>query len=449
MGEASDWRRGERLGQGGQGTTYAATREGDTNEYVIKVLDDTHDAKALARFQVEVLTAQSLAASGCPGIVGVVDAYLNPSGGTAPWFVMQRHAPVWSGGRYAEGYAGNVDRVLEIAEQMAATLEFIHAAGYVHRDIKPGNVFLDKDGHPLLGDFGLAYEPGREPSVTTTPERLGNYWRPPELLSGSQVQRNSGSDMYMLGGFIYELLSNGQTFGLAEQGGQYTHERPEYNLERRYSDPRVVYINQMLRGMFRADPNQRYSATAVRDLCRRIREYRPGAPPPVLTSGIDEAASAAAEYMARSTRIRDARTRGELGAVCERVAKQVQDRAASRSEYVQVSIQPNFGDVAAFERAGRGHLGVVWAAVRVMVDFEPTSGERQYLLAYTFIGRTPTGEEFIAALNSGGEWRELAHGPAGTPQHEEAMIASIVEQVESTAQHMASVIRGLERDSRA
>src|SRR5262249_13210690 len=115
------------------------------------MLDDPEFAK---RFEIEI---RSLAKLSHPHIVKVTDV---GSCDGLPFAVMQ-HLP---GGSLEDRRPAGADGCLvtlaprEAARwlpQVAAALDYVHARGYVHRDVKPGNILFDAQGHPFLSDFGV------------------------------------------------------------------------------------------------------------------------------------------------------------------------------------------------------------------------------------------------------------------------------------------------------
>src|SRR5688572_22147140 len=101
-------------------------------------------------------------------------------------------------------------RTLEIAKGVARGLIFAHAQGLVHRDLKPGNVWLTTDGVAKIGDFGLSVALDRS-RLTTHGLMVGTVsYMPPEQALGGEVTPQA--DLYSLGAMLYELVTGKPPF---------------------------------------------------------------------------------------------------------------------------------------------------------------------------------------------------------------------------------------------
>lgn len=103
------------------------------------------------------------------------------------------------------------EKILDCVRQITLALQSIHAEGVLHRDLKPGNVMLRKDGSLALIDFGLAKELAVKTEITGRGEIFGTpYYISPEQGHGKKVDERS--DLYSLGVVFYELLTGRKPF---------------------------------------------------------------------------------------------------------------------------------------------------------------------------------------------------------------------------------------------
>jgi Protein kinase domain len=195
------------LGGGGMGSVYLATHERLGRKVAIKVIspDLAHDEEFRARFLREAQLAASL---DHPNVIPIYDA--GEADGVL--FLAMRYVPGSTLHELLrERGSLSIDETLRIAEQVAGALDAAHAAGLVHRDVKPANVLLaEPGGHVYLCDFGLAKRMS-SPATTRTGFFLGTAdYSAPEQIEGRQL--DARADVYSLGGVVFHCLSGRPPF---------------------------------------------------------------------------------------------------------------------------------------------------------------------------------------------------------------------------------------------
>ncbi|MFQ5472517.1 MAG: protein kinase, partial [Dehalococcoidia bacterium] len=196
------------LGEGGRKRVYLAHDDRLDRDVAIAVIKtEGLDEAGLSRVKRE---AQAMGRLGDhPHIVTIHDI---GEDGTQPYIVSQ----YMSGGDLDGLIQGSQDRqldmetVLRIAGQVCGALDHAHARGVIHRDLKPGNIWLTEEDDAKLGDFGLAMALDRS-RVTTEGMMVGTVsYMPPEQALGRQAE--SRSDLYALGCVLYEMLTGRPPF---------------------------------------------------------------------------------------------------------------------------------------------------------------------------------------------------------------------------------------------
>jgi len=189
------------------GEIFLATDEVLGREVAVKVLAERYaqDESLRERFQREALAAARL--SGNHNIVTIFDVGEHAG---RPIIVMEYLA----GGSLEKRIAGKkpseTAQVLDWLDEAAAALDAAHAAGIVHRDVKPGNLLLDDRDHIKVADFGIASAAGMD-SFTQTGTILGTAgYLSPEQARGERA--TAASDRYALGVVAWELLTGRRPF---------------------------------------------------------------------------------------------------------------------------------------------------------------------------------------------------------------------------------------------
>lgn len=187
------------IGRGGFGVVYRGHETELDRIVAVKVLTVSLDQTARDRFDRERKAMGSLA--GHPNIVTIYGSGFSQD--DHPYLLME-YLPQGSL-RDRLNRLGPLDwtEALSMAVKLSGAVETAHRAGVLHRDIKPGNVFLSALGEPKLGDFGIARLRGgvetRSGLVTASVAHAA-----PEVLSGQRP--DARSDVYSLASLLYELI---------------------------------------------------------------------------------------------------------------------------------------------------------------------------------------------------------------------------------------------------
>lgn len=191
----------ERIGQGGMGTVYKAYRSGMDRLVAIKVVSAVWDDNPILseRFRQETRLITKLEHRAIVPVydVGEYKDFL--------YLVM----------RYLQ--AGTVRDILQrgplpladaarLIAEVASALDYAHASGIIHRDVKPSNILIDKQGHAYLTDFGMAKSMMTSAEITRTGDSVGTpAYMAPEQSMGRAVSPQT--DIYALGVMLYEMAT--------------------------------------------------------------------------------------------------------------------------------------------------------------------------------------------------------------------------------------------------
>jgi serine/threonine protein kinase len=193
------WRLERRLGQGGMGSVYLATELSVDRPVALKFLHSTlaEREEYRTRFEQEARIMARIEHPNLAHLYGV------ERDGTVPFLVMRYVSGRPLSRLMKDKKALPLTEALPLVVQMAAALSALHARGYVHRDLKPGNVMVSEDGHVTLLDFGLTRS--HNPNLTRPGVALGSpqYMSPEQVMAGPLDAR---SDLYTLGLLTSELL---------------------------------------------------------------------------------------------------------------------------------------------------------------------------------------------------------------------------------------------------
>jgi serine/threonine protein kinase/tetratricopeptide (TPR) repeat protein len=260
----------EEIGRGGQGIVYRARQKSLNRTVAVKVIGLGHwgSTPHLRRFRQE---AEAAARLEHPQIVPIYE-------------IGERDGSCYFSMQFIEG--GQLDEILrreamparraaELLVKIARTVQFAHEHGILHRDIKPGNILLDRHREPHLTDFGLARLIEQESTVTNSFDLLGTpSYIAPEQAAGHVKDLTAAADVYGLGAVLYQMLTGEPPFA-----GGTTYETIRMVLETEPRNPRLrnpkvdVDLATICLKCLEKDPRKRYptAAALAEDLERWLR----------------------------------------------------------------------------------------------------------------------------------------------------------------------------------
>ena len=191
-----------KLGQGGMGAVYLAIDQSLGRRVALKVIT-SDDKESLARFQRE---AQAVAKLKHPNIVQVYDV---GTAGSRPYFTMEYIEGISLEKMMSASPKPALQKIVNIILQIAQALDYAHSHKLIHRDIKPGNILIDKDSKAYLTDFGIAKSlTGLDRKITMTGTVIGTTeYMSPEQTQGKNNEIDQRSDIFSLGAMLYFCIT--------------------------------------------------------------------------------------------------------------------------------------------------------------------------------------------------------------------------------------------------
>jgi tetratricopeptide (TPR) repeat protein/predicted Ser/Thr protein kinase len=260
----------EKIAQGGMGTVYKAIRaDGHFEQQVaLKLVKRGMDTdQVLRHFRNE---RQILAGLEHPNIARLLDGGATEDG--RPYFVME-----YIEGRPLDKYCD--ERKLSIAARLELFLVICSAVHYahqrlvIHRDIKPGNILVTREGQPKLLDFGIAKLTASAPEATLTAAAMMTpEYASPEQLRGQPI--TTASDVYSLGLLLYRLLTGHPAHVRASVEEE--PERPSVVAPKPLRCRLAGDLDSIVLKALRQEPEQRYSS--VEQFAGDIQRHLDGVP---------------------------------------------------------------------------------------------------------------------------------------------------------------------------
>jgi TolB-like protein/Tfp pilus assembly protein PilF len=284
------------LGRGGMGAVWQAEDERLGRTVALKMLQECcpGDATARARLLREARVASSL---NHPGIAVIYEVDEIAAGDERTAFIAMEHVA----GRTFDALVGDpsldLDTTLDLAIQAADALGAAHAAGVVHRDVKPANLMVTADGRVKVLDFGLALPiAALDPDAPTRSRPAGAaaglaagagtvHYMSPEQVRGADL--DPSTDVFSLGVVLYELLASRRPFrgeSLGELFDAILNRDPE---KPELADPRGADVFRVLQRMLAKDRRARHADMheVALDL-RALRDGRRPASGPAATAAV-------------------------------------------------------------------------------------------------------------------------------------------------------------------
>jgi serine/threonine-protein kinase len=269
------------LGQGGMATVYRAFQQSLARYVALKVLPQhlADEAGFKQRFQQEAI---AIAALRHPNIPAVHD--FGEQGDVA--YIV---SDLIEGGTLSDrlGAPVQADFAIEVLKRIGAALDYAHAKGVLHRDVKPSNVLLERDGTPVLSDFGLAKMLESDTSALT---KTGTIVGTPEYMAPEQCEGRMltpAADQYALAVMAFEMLTGKLPFTAPTPLAVVLAQLREPMPPARSINPTLPEaVEKVLQRALSKDPGERYASCGafVDDLAAAVAVKEPvavaPAPPP-------------------------------------------------------------------------------------------------------------------------------------------------------------------------
>ncbi len=259
----------KRIGRGGMGVIYLAYDPSANRNVAIKLMADL-SAEHQQRLQRE---AEAIGRLQSEHVVRLFDIDVTPAG---EWFIVMEFIDGPSlAERLVNEPALNIREAVEIVASATRGLVAAHAAGVLHRDLKPGNILLDCHLRPKLVDFGLARMADTTHSLTDTGTVMGTLaYLSPEQAAGRRVDHRS--DVYSLGCVLYEAVTGCPPFRgtppeIVRQIAEVDPRRPSHLNPRVPSELETIISTAMHK-----DPQSRYAS--ANDLLADLLRFQRGEP---------------------------------------------------------------------------------------------------------------------------------------------------------------------------
>ena len=266
------------IGRGAMGVVWRARDQLLDRDVAIKevqIADTLTDAERATAFQRTLREAKTAARLNHPAVVTVYDV---AEDGGRPWIVMQLVDAQSLDQVLGDSGPLSPRRAAEMARQLLSALSVAHAAGVMHRDVKPSNVLIGSDDRAVLTDFGIATF-ADDPKLTQTGMVMGSPgFTAPERIRGEDA--SPASDLWSLGATVYAAVEGHGPF--EQRGGAITTMSAIIN-EDAPEAPTAGALGPVIAALLRREPTDRPDASAaarmITDVLPLLADRAPGSPP--------------------------------------------------------------------------------------------------------------------------------------------------------------------------
>jgi len=256
------------IGIGGMAVVFKATDLLMRRTVAVKILKDeiSADEQSVKRFVNESKTVAMLSH---PNIVNIYDVSVREN---IKYIVMEFVEGITLKNYMQHREILNLREIVSYTTQILRALDHAHKKGVVHRDIKPQNIMLLKNGVIKVMDFGIAKRPNAE-TVTMTDKAIGTvYYISPEQVTGSEI--DARSDLYALGVMMYEMATGQLPFTAETPVSVALMQVNETAVQPKEINPHIpMGLDQIITRAMEKDPDLRYqSAEEMLSHLIRLRE---------------------------------------------------------------------------------------------------------------------------------------------------------------------------------
>ncbi len=194
------------IGKGGMGSVWLAEDKKLKRKVALKLISEEFSSspQVVKRFKVEAIAQARL---NHPNIIQI---YSFEDKGKHKYIVIEYIDGISLSDAIKRDGKFPLKKAIAIFEEILSAMEYAHKNGIIHRDIKPANIILKKDGHPKIGDFGIAKVKGIE-GLTKAGSAIGTpIYSSPEQITGKKIDKRT--DIYSLGILFYEMLTGRPPF---------------------------------------------------------------------------------------------------------------------------------------------------------------------------------------------------------------------------------------------